>query len=217
MDNKKSKKKLFAIIGGSVLAFVLTVVVSVAVTLAYFGDQAANTSTITMDKAVLISDTDSATDGKQISMEGTTTTAVLPGQKTTAKGTVTLDANSLAAFIAIKPTITDNTGATTNKAAIAAAPTGWVKVGDYYFYANGTDKTATMTQVAAGRNAVFEFTFIVDTALTNDAAEKTITVKLDVIAVQGFAFNATGDKIDVPTIENCAAMFQQFDSNITVA
>ena len=44
MEKRKSNKKLFAIIGGSVLAFVLTIALSVSITLAYFGQADQKTS-----------------------------------------------------------------------------------------------------------------------------------------------------------------------------
>ncbi len=205
MDNKKSKKKLFAIVGGSVLAFILTVVVSVAVTLAYFGGTQTTNATITMDEAVSIG---------SFNMTGTTSTEVLPGQKVDVKSTLTVETpadadgseNNGAAFIAIKAEIEDNTNANNASGAFATAPAGWVLKDGWYYYASADEK---LTKVNAGDSVTLDFSYIVSTTLTNDVANETVTITLTGIAVQGQAFDSSGNAIEA-TITNTQAMFEQF-------
>jgi len=54
MEKRKNNKKLFAIIAGSAMAFVLTIALSVSITLAYFGDTKEVTSTATLGAAVTL-------------------------------------------------------------------------------------------------------------------------------------------------------------------
>lgn len=181
MDNKKSKKKLFAIIGSSVLAFVLTVVVSVAVTLAYFGDTQSGEETITMGQALTFTES------------SVTATAnletVLPG----AEGTLTVNGqiaqSTTKAYLRAKVT-TDGTGASS------------IVLGDEFtttlgtFVSSGADgyyylvKTATPTDMqdldasAAAKDISFTVAYTVDPDLTNDVAEQTITVTATLEIIQ---------------------------------
>ena len=214
MENKKNKKKLFAIIGASALAFILTVALSVSITLAYFGGKANGTQTVTLDKAVTVD-------------YSTTATAevknALPGQKVDMNAKATVTSGASGAFVAMKVTVEAGKGTGTGT---LAAPTltfadgeTWTKVGDYYYYTTtkGTDNKAVMKQVANTDAAELNASFIVDTTLDNTYAESTITIKVDIIAVQGVAFDASGAKIDAPTIANVLEMFKQFDSTIVTA
>ena len=219
MDSKKSKKKLFAIIGSSVLAFILTVVVSVAVTLAYFGDEAANSTEITMDRAVVLLDADEA-EGKQIKVTGVAEDhKVLPGEKVAVNGEIALDEGSLEAFLAVKVTVTTDNEEFPTTSATIVTPDGWVydATSGYYFYAEGTDAdaaNAVMTQATDAAAVDFGFDFIVPTGLGNEAANATLTVSYDVIAVQGFAFDGDGEPIDSPKLSQVLAMFDQYDPDI---
>ena len=80
---KKNNKKLFAIIGGSVLAFILTIALSVSITLAYFGQTVQAKDTTLVMGAILKFD-----DEKQpaVTTAGADFDEMLPGQS----GTVTL-------------------------------------------------------------------------------------------------------------------------------
>ena len=216
MENKKNKKKLFAIIGASALAFILTVALSVSITLAYFGGKANGTQTVTLDKAVTVDYSTTAT--AQVKN-------ALPGQKVDMNAKATVASGESGAFVAMKVTVEAGKGTGTGT---LVAPTltfdkdgTWTKVGDYYYYteAAGTaeDKTAAMKQVANAAAAELKASFIVDTTLDNTYAESTITINVDIIAVQGVAFDASGAKIAAPTIANVLEMFKQFDSTIVTA
>ena len=209
MDNKKSKKKLFAIIGSSVLAFVLTVVVSVAVTLAYFGGTGEGTNTATMDKAVTVG----------VTTTNATVADVLPGEKVTVDAKATVTAGVSGGFVAIKVETSANAGESLTMTAptvTLADGSTWTKVGNYYYYttAAGTDDSAKLEQVADSEIATLTGSFVVDKTLTNEYAESTITVTFTVIVVQGEAFDAQGNAIAEPAIADALEMFDQFDENI---
>lgn len=204
MEKKRNKKKLFAIIGGSVLAFVLTIALSVSITLAYFGGTANGTQTITMDKAVTVG---------LNNLGSANVTGALPGQKVTVDATATVTSGASGAYVAMKLTVTGAEGLTAPTLTLTG---NWTKVGDYYFYTTtaGTDNTAKLANVADQGTAVLNGSFVLDKTLTNTVAEKTITVQVDVIAVQGVAFDASGNKITEPTIAQALEMFDQFDNTI---
>lgn len=193
MENKKNKKKLFAIIGASALAFILTVALSVSITLAYFGGSKAGTTTVTMDKAVTV-DT--------VAMGSATVDNVLPGQKVALDATATVSAGTSGAFLAVK---VEQTGdAITGLDAANGTFTGWTKHTDGYFYYVG-EGTAPVVVANAG-TAKLTGSFVVSKDLTNTVAEKTATITVTFVAVQGVAFDAAGDKIAAPTIANVAEM-----------
>lgn len=191
MDNKKSKKKLFAIIGSSVLAFVLTVVVSVAVTLAYFGDSGNNEATITMGQALEFVG-DAATDKVSASTDLGDDETVLPG----AEGTITVEATiaktTTKAYLRAK---VESTGDTTTIVIgdIATDLGDFVKVGDYYYLAvdgGATAATADSTMqeldasADAGKALTLTIAYSVDKDLTNDVADDTITVTVTLEIIQ---------------------------------
>ena len=74
---KRNKKKLFAIIGGSVLAFVLTIALSVSITLAYFGATSVDT---TGDKITMADKLDFKTGAAVAAAATATLDDLLPGQ-----------------------------------------------------------------------------------------------------------------------------------------
>ena len=192
MEKNKNKKKLFAIIGASALAFVLTIALSVSITLAYFGGSANGNTTITMDKAVTV---------------GTPTvtsvdTAALPGQKVALDAKATIAAGTSGAFVAAK---VEQTGdALTGLDAANATFTGWTKHTDGYFYYVGEGTSPVV--VADAGEAKLTGSFVISKDLDNKAAEKTATITVTFVAVQGVAFDENGDKIATPTIANVAVM-----------
>jgi len=205
MEKKRNNKKLFAIIGGSVLAFVLTIALSVSITLAYFGGTANGTQTITMDKAVTVG---------LNNLGSANVVNALPGQKVEVNATATVTSGESGAFVAMKVTATAAEGATITAPTLTVSG-DWVKVGDYYFYATGAaDNTAKLTKVANAGTAVLAGSFVLDKTLTNAVAEDVISVRVDVIAVQGVAFDSNGAKITDPTIAQALEMFDQFDNTI---
>lgn len=192
MENKKNKKKLFAIIGASALAFILTVALSVSITLAYFGGSKTGTTTVTMDKAVTV-DT--------VAMGSATVDNALPGQAVNLDATATVAAGATGAFVAAKVEI----GAGIDGLALATDQTfaNWTKSGDYYIY---TGATGTTPQVVADKGtAKVEGSFIITKTLGNDAAEKSVTITVTFVAVQGKVFDATG-AATTPTLANVLEM-----------
>ena len=187
MNNKKSKKKLFAIIGGSVLAFVLTVVVSVAVTLAYFGDQTTANDTITMGQAL----TFDTAEGK-VATVTSDVDVVLPG----AQGELTVAGNiaktTTKAYIRMK-VVPSGDGATsivlgTN---YTCADGTFVSSGTdgYYYLVKTADQTSMQDLDAsgdAGKALSIEVPYTVDPTLTNDVAEDelTVTITLEIIQAE---------------------------------
>lgn len=192
MENKKNKKKLFAIIGASALAFILTVALSVSITLAYFGGSKAGTTTVTMDKAVTV-DT--------VAMGSATVDNALPGQAVALDATATVSAGTTGAFVAAKVVI----GAGIDGLALAADQkfANWTKSGDYYIY---TGPTGEVPQVVANAGtAKVAGSFVIDKTLTNDAAEKSVTITVTFVAVQGKVFDASGAEA-TPTLANVLEM-----------
>ena len=218
---KKNKKKLFAIIGGSVLAFVLTIALSVSITLAYFGDTATGDQKITMDAAVNVDN--SMTSAVDI-------TGALPGQGIDLTATATVDAGANGAFLAA--TISVDGDASLETAAAALAAKGWAYVDGYYYYIGGEATTGTASTAVAKVNdagtAVLTTRFVIPTTLkdndettpaSSSVAEAELTVEVTFIAVQGKAFytdadkaaaasKQVGDEITTPTIGDIAAMVQ---------
>ena len=91
---KKNNKKLFAIIGGSVLAFILTIALSVSITLAYFGDTKQEGMTVNLDAAVTV--------GHSWQASETYDTKVLPGEGVDVSATANVTAGENGAFLAAK-------------------------------------------------------------------------------------------------------------------
>ncbi len=205
MDNKKSKKKLFAIIGGSVLAFVLTIVVSVAVTLAYFGDQASNNTTINMGEALEFTEA-----GASVSASGASDDGYLPGDtvnfqvkaaiaQTTTSGylrmKIELDASALGTdaskvnFDATKITVKDGDGESANVLGTLSTLTN-----GYYYLMNSTTTTTVESLDASGANGlnlVIDIPYVLDKTLTNAVAEKAIKVTVTLDTIQTANIDAT--------------------------
>lgn len=212
MDNKKSKKKLFAIIGSSVLAFVLTVVVSVAVTLAYFGDKVEGNADLTMQGAVDL--------GSAITVESTTTDPILPGATITASGEVKVAATTgtptdFVVALQVKALNEEGTESALVKNTVlktfmvGSTEYGLQEVdGVYYVVAKGAAEDNDLLQVITGTTAEQTITFVaqteIDKDLNNDYALEKITVKVEVIAMQSFAIDASADNKLAPTISGSA-------------
>lgn len=198
MEKNKNKKKLFAIIAASALAFVLTVALSVSITLAYFGGKAeGGTTTVTMDKAVTV--------GTSVTTD-TTIENALPGQKVALSATATVNCGSNGAFLAAKVeqggTGKDSIGAT-------FAATGWKLVGDYYYYVGATGDSATApVKMSDDDEATIGGDVILSTRLTNAVAEETLTLKVTFIAVQGVVYDDAG-VATTATFENVLPMITQ--------
>ncbi len=202
MENKKNKKKLFAIIGASALAFILTIALSVSITLAYFGGTKEGSATVTMDAAVTV---DTAT---------VTTTQVkkaLPGQKIDFTGTATVACGENGAFLAAKidTVAVDETTAKIEGVDLTNATfAGWKKHTDgYYYYTGAADENGTAPKAIEAGSQTLAGSFVLSgTALTNANANQAIKITVTFVAVQGVAFDTTGNPIANPTFDNVSAM-----------
>ena len=97
---KKNKKKLFAIIGGSVLAFVLTIALSVSITLAYFGETISTGEGFTLglgNKLEFTTDTLGASVVGEADLKG-----MLPGETRLVNMTGTVDSTDTTYFLRFK-------------------------------------------------------------------------------------------------------------------
>ncbi len=191
MENKKNKKKLFAIIGASALAFILTIALSVSITLAYFGGKATGSTTVTLGGSVFIN-TDA--EGATLSMTGTADD-VLPGQTINVgvSGSIKSSTSQKAAVILLVEkngeadvAITGFTGWA--KSAKSASITTGETTKKYTVYVYGTD--AKLTQVdatTAGTTVALAGTYTVPTTLKNDAADTAVAaaqINAIMVAVQ---------------------------------
>lgn len=194
MEKKRSNKKLFAIIGGSVLAFILTIALSVSITLAYFGDTQASTqnATIQMGQALNFKE-NSVTATAAVTGGG----SVLPG----ATGTVTVNG-------AIQKTTTkaylrlqfSQTGTGTSSIVLGTITTSLgslVESGGYYYLvkstqADGVTGTASVMQdidasTADETNGLaisFTIPYTVSEDLTNTVAGQAIEVSATLQIIQ---------------------------------
>lgn len=186
MEKAKSKKKLIAIIAGAAMAFVLTVVVSVAATLAYFGDTATGTgSTIKMGQALEFDG-----DLTSTATSGVTLTDVLPGWSGSVDVKGTVATTNTAYYLRLKLTseaAVDNTNEDVEPTDIIAM-TG-VKYGDatltahtdgYYYLVTGSN----VTRLTAGDDYTFVVSFKVDESVKNVAALASITLTAQMEIVQ---------------------------------
>ena len=193
MEKRKNKKKLFAIIAGSALAFVLTIALSVSITLAYFGDTSSDGATVTMGAKVEIGDT-------------TATAApatVIPTQKTVVSATASLTPSGTQSVLFAVVDVDVATELGTLQSITTAA--GWTKVGttakvagtlvtdategDLFVLGTETALTKinedpTIADDSTLATAEFTYSFIVPAALTNDVSTKTVTVKVQFIRLQ---------------------------------
>lgn len=205
MEKAKSKKKLIAIIAGAAMAFVLTVVVSVAATLAYFGDsKQTDNASVTMAQALNFSTAPSVT-------ANATVTGALPGDKgtVTVSGTIS-QSTGTGAFFRFKITPdAANTGNDSIKIGSAAsnatafATTGvtgtMCVVGDWIYLADG-DAAATAKPTVQSTDAENPFTIVIPYSiaaeLTNTVANQTIKFKVTCEIVQSKNIIATDGTVD---------------------
>ncbi len=218
--SKKSKKKLIGIIAGCAMAFVLTVVVSVAVTLAYFGDKSTGTGTLKMQGAVSL--------GDSVTISNSTTNPILPGATVEASASVAVDStdskNTPTDFVVAVKFSAVSTSEENSPLSDTAISN--FKVGDKTYYlvqgedlyndtyyvvatAEETTKLAVIPGTAAEQTLTFDLTSKINTALTNESAASTITFTATVVAIQSFAIDAGNQT--APTIAgaqtNIAALF----------
>ena len=191
MENKKNKKKLFAIIGASALAFILTIALSVSITLAYFGGKDTATSTVTMDTAVNV-------DG--VAVVAANVEDALPGQKVNLGAKTKVRCGHSGAFLAAVVEASEKNGETDATNVTGIKPTefaGWKQgtAGEktYWFYVGTGAGAASATKpLQLQDSATTEYTLggevILATTLTNKVAGNVVTLKVTFVAVQGIAF-----------------------------
>lgn len=186
MEKNKNKKKLFAIIGASALAFVLTIALSVSITLAYFGGANKGATTLKTGGSVEVGSAATAT---------ATTTALVPGQKfelsigTTVKSSSTQTAY-LVAFVKVS---NDGTEALTglNDLVTGNIADTWKDTtktsNGYAIYLYGTATAGTAISLDGTDktiNLVNSTEAVVPTTWDNRYADKTTTVDVVFVAVQ---------------------------------
>lgn len=231
MEKRKNNKKLFAIIAGSALAFVLTIALSVSITLAYFGETATNKTSVTMGGAVFVGTT-AATDGEGITMSEALKD-VLPGQavEVSAKIAVTTSAGATqSAYIAVRPTFEAAEGAQGDVDDLATALSlvtaegsstskgTWVKVNGWYFLCSDSaaeNSKLVSFDISSGAEVVAKATGTVPITLKNDSALQVVNATFEVVAVQGTTFDGDGKPV-TGTIANSIAMFTQIYSACTI-
>ena len=199
---KKNNKKLFAIIGGSVLAFILTIALSVSITLAYFGNSSTQTASVTLDTKVEVGHAQTSV---------ADVPAALPGQgiAINAKANVTAGTNGAYLLAKVETVGAEDILTNSNFALTTEMGAKWVQGTKYLVYATGADALTKLT--SASEAPVLTGTFIVDPTLENDDAsvaggtQKTFTVKVTFIAVQGVFYNADGSE-KAATVANAEEM-----------
>ena len=206
---KKNNKKLFAIIGGSVLAFILTIALSVSITLAYFGDVTQDDETIKMGVALEFDQT-----ATKVEVSGMTAGGALPGDTIAVSITAKIKQTSTNGYIRMQltPEVVDATGSDITVddfemgAITVTGVTGaqFVKHstdGYYYLTSDSNGDNSTMFPVNAKDAAVtltITFNYTVSPELTNDVAEEEIKLTADFGTVQSANIGTTlGDVADV--------------------
>ena len=166
-----NKKKLLTM----VLALVLIGAVGVGATLAYFTDNDSATNVVTMGH-VDVELTEPGFDTEDGEADNTISD-VTPGQVIAKDPTITLDAESLDAYVRVKLTVE---GLDDNAAAAVLGALdiqeGWTLVGDYYYYA---DK---LTQ--ENKSATLFTKVTIPYEWNNDYAEAEFTIDVAVEAIQ---------------------------------
>ena len=187
MEKAKSKKKLIAIIAGAAMAFVLTVVVSVAATLAYFGQTAtAGGATITMGQALEFDGAIASTIAGETELEG-----ARPGQGANVVVSGKVKASTTKAYMLAKITIG---GTLADVTTLPAVTTATVTIngtehdcaisGDYLFVGTGTTCEELTFSDEAGTEFDITVEYTIPETLTNNAEYKTLTLAAEVSIIQ---------------------------------
>ena len=189
---KRNNKKLFAIIGGSVLAFVLTIALSVSITLAYFGDFATGQAVISTSGSVEVGTAETFSTGLP---------ALVPGQKVamSIEANVTSNGTADGYLVAIVSTdgdanvaglVTGNVASGWHKAGTA---TGTL-AGDVYLYGTSATEASKLTLTTADQKInLMKTDATVPTDWKNEThSNKTATIKVTFVAVQPPIDSATG-------------------------
>ena len=217
--NPKRKRNLTAIIVGSTLAFVLTIVLSVTLTLAFFGGASTGSGTVTMGGPVNVNDTVVDT----VNIAG-----ALPGQKIDLNAQATINTtptNPTNAILRAYFTWTVSDGAAIASPVIpttafnlnATADAKWVKHGDFYYLTNASDTNmAVIDLTASGNSKVVALVnnYTLSNELTNEVADKTITINVEFTAVQAnLPVGADGALTTTVSMEQSREIFNSISTN----
>lgn len=190
--SKKSKKKLIGIIAGCAMAFVLTVVVSVAVTLAYFGDTTSADTTITMGQALKFDTSKTASVENAMTVSGG---SVLPGATGKVTVTGTIAESTTKAYFRIKLNIAAiDTGSSlsTNDFNFSgytvtvggAEGTLSTETDGYYYLISSGTTLAEINPAAAATDVVVSMPYTIDNSLKNEVAGKSIKITATMEIIQ---------------------------------
>ena len=192
MEKSKSKKKLIGIIAGCAVAFILTVVVSVAVTLAYFGQtKTANDATITMGQALEFNGDIAAKVGGQAKLE-----SALPGDNANITVEGSIKASTTKAYFLVNLAIagdTTNTTEANNELTIPSinsatctigGTTKTLNVSGNYLYVSAEDGKCEELTISTDQAFVVTVSYTIPTTATNVSAGAKITVKATASIIQ---------------------------------
>lgn len=166
-STKKSNASMLAIISLSVL---LGLSIIFGVTAAFFAANQAATGTITLGDPVNINITQGGASVSSLTFSG----LALPGTVYDQEIGITMPAATSDAVVRGKLTITNADGASTN--VLATTNASWIDGGDEYYYYNG--------KMTASQSTGFITQLTVPTSLTNEDANKTFTINIQVEAIQ---------------------------------
>ncbi len=172
---RKSSASTLAIVALSIL---LGLSVIFGVTAAFFSATSTANGQITLGDPVNINITQGGATVTTLTFDGT----ALPGTTYSQPIGVTMPANTSDAVIRGKLTITNSDSAATNVTAVTS--NNWVAGDDDYYYYNG--------KLSAGDSVDFVTSITVPTSLTNEDANKTFALTVQIEAIQ-FANGAASE------------------------
>ncbi len=216
MKQEKSRKTFLIVQLLSLLvAFLLCIVATVGITLAYFGNTVGGVATITLRGGVYV--------GASFS-SSTTSQNVVPGQFVNVSGIASVtsrgDSPTNAFLRAGVSQATHSSGDSaevnvTNIITVDGATCHWERFGDWYYLCQGESgtllfelDTTTHNSAETPLDVSFNASFQVNPIYTNDKSGTTYTVTLTFTAIQSFIPDVTGEQL-VCTNE---AVIDVFDS-----
>ena len=175
---KKKRKSSSATLAIVALSILLGLSVLFGVTAAFFSATATATGNITLGDPVNINITQGGTTVSTLTFDGT----AMPGTVYDQPIAVSMPANTSDAVIRGKLTITNSDSASINVTAVTNA--NWTAGQDDYYYYNG--------KLSAGQSQEFVTSLTIPKGLTNDDANKTYAISVQIEAIQ-FANGAASE------------------------
>lgn len=175
---KKKRKSSSATLAIVALSILLGLSVLFGVTAAFFGATATATGNITLGDPVNINITQGGATVSTLTFDGT----AMPGTVYDQPIAVSMPANTSDAVIRGKLTITNSDSASVN--VTAATNANWTAGEDDYYYYNG--------KLSAGQSQEFITSLTIPKALTNNDANKTYAISVQIEAIQ-FANGAAAE------------------------